>query len=168
VAGSSDGSRGGDLLTFLIRPRRLARLFDFALLAMSQRAPSHCARKRAKRCWSSSRLFAGSKPRCRLILETGYSKQRTGRKFLKLLRHRHTDLLLTELCLRNGVTGCQLEDEAREHLPDLRALFVTRYSENTAAANGFLELGIAMLTRQFAVEARARKMSDIPECERER
>jgi len=101
-------------------------------------------------------------------LETGYSKQRTGRKFLKLLRHRHTDLLLTELCLRNGVTGCQLEDEAREHLPDLRALFVTRYSENTAAANGFLELGIAMLTRQFAVEARARKMSDIPECERER
>ena len=42
-------------------------------------------------------------------------------------------------------------------------LFSTGYAENATMANGFLEPGMAMLTKPFAVDALMRKVSQIGE-----
>ena len=57
-----------------------------------------------------------------------------------------------------GLNGRQLADQAREHRPDLKVLFITGYAENATLANGFLEPGMEMITKPFAVEALASKI----------
>ncbi len=67
------------------------------------------------------------------------------------------DLLVTDVGLP-GLNGRQLADQARETRPGLKVLFITGYAENAAIASGFLEPGMAMITKPFAVEALARKV----------
>ena len=54
-----------------------------------------------------------------------------------------------------GMNGRQVADAARQHRPDLKILFITGYAENAAMANGFLEPGMEMVTKPFAVDALA-------------
>ena len=42
--------------------------------------------------------------------------------------------------------------------PDLKVLFITGYAENATIANGFLDPGMEMITKPFAVEALASKI----------
>jgi DNA-binding response OmpR family regulator len=56
------------------------------------------------------------------------------------------------------MNGRQLADQARERRPDLKVLFITGYAENATFANGFLDHGMAMITKPFAVEALANKI----------
>ena len=59
------------------------------------------------------------------------------------------------------MNGRQLADQARERRPDLKVLFITGYAENATLANGFLEPGMEMITKPFAVEALAARIGSI-------
>ena len=71
------------------------------------------------------------------------------------------DLLITDVGLPNGMNGRQLADAARTVRPDMQTLFITGYAENAAVGNGHLEPGMALLTKPFAMEALALKVSDM-------
>lgn len=72
------------------------------------------------------------------------------------------DLLITDIGLP-GLNGRQVVDAARQHRPELKVLFMTGYAENAATANGFLEPGMEMITKPFAVEALATRVRDMIE-----
>jgi CheY-like chemotaxis protein len=67
------------------------------------------------------------------------------------------DLLVTDIGLP-GLNGRQIADAARVDRPDLQVLFMTGYAENAALANGFLEPGMEMVTKPFAMEALATRI----------
>ena len=82
---------------------------------------------------------------------------------LKLLQSdMRLDLLVTDVGLP-GLNGRQLADFARQHRPDLKVLFMTGYAENATIANGFLEPGMEMITKPFAIEALATRIRDMIE-----
>jgi CheY-like chemotaxis protein/anti-sigma regulatory factor (Ser/Thr protein kinase) len=82
---------------------------------------------------------------------------------LKLLQSkRRIDLLITDVGLP-GINGRQLADQARERRPDLKVLFITGYAENATLANGFLEPGMAMMTKPFPVDGLMRKIRQLIE-----
>ncbi|MBO1907776.1 PAS domain-containing protein [Microvirga sp. 3-52] len=86
-----------------------------------------------------------------------------GTSGLKMLQSsRRIDLLVTDVGLP-GMNGRQLADQAREHRPDLKVLFITGYAENAAVASGFLEHGMEMITKPFAVEALAIRIREMIE-----
>ena len=77
---------------------------------------------------------------------------------LKILQSREQiDLVVTDVGLP-GLNGRQLADHARETRPDLKVLFITGYAENATLAAGFLDPGMEMITKPFAVEAFATKV----------
>ena len=82
---------------------------------------------------------------------------------LKLIQSRmRLDLLVTDIGLP-GLNGRQLADAARELRPDLKILFMTGYAENATIANGFLEPGMEMITKPFAIEALVTRIRDMIE-----
>ena len=56
------------------------------------------------------------------------------------------------------MNGRQVYDAARLKRPDLRVLFMTGYAENATLANGFLQPGMEMITKPFAMEKLASKV----------
>lgn len=70
------------------------------------------------------------------------------------------DLLVTDVGLP-GMNGRQIADAAREYRPGLKVLFITGYAGNAAMANGFLEPGMEMVTKPFAVDALAARIRDM-------
>jgi CheY-like chemotaxis protein len=77
---------------------------------------------------------------------------------LRILQSRkRIDLLVTDVGLP-GLNGRQLADQAREKRPDLKVLFITGYAANATAANGFLEPGMEIITKPFAIEALATRI----------
>jgi PAS domain S-box-containing protein len=84
-----------------------------------------------------------------------------GTEGLKILQSkRHIDLLITDVGLP-GLNGRQLADAAREQRRDLKVLFITGYAENATLAAGFLEPGMQMITKPFAVDALAQRIRAI-------
>jgi CheY-like chemotaxis protein len=80
---------------------------------------------------------------------------------LKLLQSgMHLDLLITDIGLP-GLNGRQVVDAARPLRPDLKVLFMTGYAENATIANGYLEPGMEMITKPFAIEALATRIRDM-------
>ena len=57
-----------------------------------------------------------------------------------------------------GSTGVSSPMQARETRPELKVLFITGYAENATLANGFLDPGMEMFTKPFAVEALATRI----------
>ena len=81
---------------------------------------------------------------------------------LKILESRaRVDLVISDIGLP-GLNGRQIIDLARERRPHLKVLFMTGYAEN-AAASGFLEPGMSMITKPFAMEALASRIREIVE-----
>ncbi|PTW48864.1 PAS domain-containing protein [Sphingomonas faeni] len=72
----------------------------------------------------------------------------------KLRTMERIDLLVTDIGLP-GLNGRQVADAGRALRPGLRVLFMTGYAENAALASGFLEPGMSMITKPFAMEALA-------------
>ena len=100
-----------------------------------------------------------------VLQELGYRavEAADGPSGLKLLQSdMQVDLLVTDIGLP-GLNGRELADQARARRPDLRVLFMTGYAENAAVANGFLDPGMAMITKPFAVEALATRIRDMIE-----
>ncbi|MET0742442.1 MAG: response regulator, partial [Microvirga sp.] len=80
---------------------------------------------------------------------------------LRILQSRErVDLLVTDVGLP-GINGRQLADQARQHRPALKVLFITGYAENATLANGFLDPGMNMITKPFAVEVLANRIRGI-------
>ncbi|HEV7255271.1 MAG TPA: PAS domain-containing protein [Mesorhizobium sp.] len=80
---------------------------------------------------------------------------------LKILESRHrVDLLVTDVGLP-GLNGRQLADAARAKRPGLKVLFMTGYAENAAINSGFLEPGMELITKPFAVDALASRIRAI-------
>jgi DNA-binding response OmpR family regulator len=63
------------------------------------------------------------------------------------------------------MNGRQVADAARARRPDMKVLVMTGYAENAAVANGFLEPGVSMLTKPFAMEALAARIRGIIEAD---
>ena len=70
------------------------------------------------------------------------------------------DLLVTDVGLP-GMNGRQMAEAARLQRPGLKILFMTGYAENAAVSGGFLEPGMELLTKPFAVDALAQRLSEI-------
>lgn len=89
-----------------------------------------------------------------------------GQQGLEVLHSdRRIDLLVTDIGLP-GLNGRQVADAARVRRPALKVLFMTGYAENAALASGFLEPGMAMITKPFAMEQLAARTREILEGER--
>ncbi|MBX3563457.1 MAG: PAS domain S-box protein [Sphingomonas sp.] len=104
-----------------------------------------------------------------LIVETlselGYRaiEAADGPKGVEILRSKkRIDLLVTDIGLP-GLNGRQVADAGREVRPGLKVLFMTGYAENAALASGFLEPGMTMITKPFAMEALATRIRGIIE-----
>ena len=94
------------------------------------------------------------------LTELGYAvlSAADGSEGLQLIRSmERIDLLVTDMGLP-GMGGQELADAARSLRPGLRVLFVTGYAENAALASGFLEPGMAMITKPFAMSALAQRI----------
>ncbi len=72
------------------------------------------------------------------------------------------DLLVTDIGLP-GLNGRQVADAARVTRPELKVLFMTGYAENAALASGFLEPGMALITKPFAMDILATRIREIIE-----
>jgi PAS domain S-box-containing protein len=69
------------------------------------------------------------------------------------------DLLVSDIGLP-GLNGRQLADAARVKRPNLKVLFVTGYAEN-AAGSSFLEPGMEMIAKPFAMDVLASKIREM-------
>jgi PAS domain S-box-containing protein len=77
---------------------------------------------------------------------------------LKILQSgQRVDLLVTDVGLP-GLNGRQLADATRLLRPDLKVLFMTGYAENAAINGGFLDPGMELITKPFAIEALVQKL----------
>jgi PAS domain S-box-containing protein len=97
--------------------------------------------------------------------ELGYQaiEAADGVKGLEILQSkRRIDLLVTDIGLP-GLNGRQMTDAARQVRPDLKVLFMTGYAENAALASGFLEPGMSMITKPFAMDILAGRIRAIIE-----
>lgn len=100
-----------------------------------------------------------------VLQELGYRaiQASDGPSGLKLLQSAmRLDLLVTDIGLP-GLNGRQVADAARQTRPDLKVLFMTGYAENATIANGFLEPGMEMITKPFAIDALVTRVRDIIE-----
>ena len=61
------------------------------------------------------------------------------------------DLLITDVGLPGGMNGRQLAGAARTTRSELKVLFVTGYAENAAIGHGFLDPGMQVITKPFAM-----------------
>ncbi|HEX7874399.1 MAG TPA: PAS domain-containing protein [Sphingobium sp.] len=102
-----------------------------------------------------------------VLAELGYRaiEASDGPKGLEVIQSaQRIDLLITDIGLP-GLNGRQVADAARIVRPDLKILFMTGYAENAALASGFLEPGMAMVTKPFAMEVLASRIRAIIEDE---
>ena len=82
-----------------------------------------------------------------------------GRSGLEILQsEQRVDLLVTDVGLP-GVNGRQMADAARVKRPDLKVLFMTGYAENAVIAHGFLDPGMEMIIKPFAIDMLAARVS---------
>lgn len=59
------------------------------------------------------------------------------------------------------MTGRQLADLAKAHLPDLKVLYTTGYTRNAVVHNGVLDPGTQMLPKPFGIDQLAAKVRSI-------
>jgi CheY-like chemotaxis protein len=95
-----------------------------------------------------------------VLRELGYQplEASDGPSGLALLQSdRRVDLLITDVGLP-GLNGRQVADAGRALRRGLKVLFMTGYAENTAAASGFLEPGMELMAKPFAMDALAARI----------
>lgn len=101
-----------------------------------------------------------------VLEEAGYRvvEAGDGPSGLKILQSdMRIDLLITDVGLPGGMNGRQVADAARATRPELKVLFVTGYAENAVVGNGHLDVGMAVITKPFEINALAARVRDIVE-----
>jgi CheY-like chemotaxis protein len=99
-----------------------------------------------------------------VLEELGYVsiEAEDGKAGLKILESkRHIDLLITDVGLPGGMNGRQLADAGAQLRPDLKILFITGYAENAVIGDGHLKRGMHVLTKPFAMETLANRVTSI-------
>ena len=87
-----------------------------------------------------------------------YLQAHDGRAAIPILQSsERIDLLVTDVGLPH-VNGRQLAEIARQTRPDLRVLFVTGYAEGATVRGGFLDPGMEMISKPFALDALATRI----------
>ncbi|MGH6965214.1 MAG: response regulator [Phenylobacterium sp.] len=130
--------------------------------------PSGLAASRPAKAGGKTVLVVEDEPSVRNLVidvlhERGYAtlEAADGQTGLQILQGRSTvDLLISDVGLP-GLNGRQLADAARAQRPDLPILFMTGYAENAAIAGGFLEPGMEMITKPFAVDVLVGRVASI-------
>lgn len=74
-----------------------------------------------------------------------------------LQSERRVDLMLSDVMLPH-INGRKLAEIARASRPDLKVLFVTGYAEDAAIRGDFLDAGMDLLTKPFALDALGSKV----------
>ena len=95
--------------------------------------------------------------------ELGYQGIETadGRQAVPILESsRHIDLLISDVGLP-GLNGRQLAEIARERRPDLPILFMTGYAKQAADQAAFLDGGMEIIGKPFAIEQLGRRIGEI-------
>jgi CheY-like chemotaxis protein len=81
-----------------------------------------------------------------------------GPSALRILESKaRVDLLVSDVGLP-GMNGRQVYDAAIASRPDLKVLFMTGYAENAALSKGFLQPGMELITKPFAMEQLASRI----------
>jgi PAS domain S-box-containing protein len=114
-------------------------------------------------------LIVDDEPTVRMLVtetlaELGYAaiEAADGMSGLKVLQSNvRIDLLITDVGLPGGMNGRQMADAARASRPGLKVLFITGYAEDAAVNSGYLEVGMHVLTKPFAMQALARRIKTI-------
>lgn len=111
-------------------------------------------------------LIVDDEPSVRLLLieildDLGYAwieaeDSATGLKILQ--SDARIDLLISDVGLPGGMNGRQMADAGCVARPGLPVLFITGYAENAVLNNGYLEPGMAVLTKPFSIEAIAERI----------
>ncbi len=79
-----------------------------------------------------------------------------------LQSNRRIDLMVSDVMLPH-INGRKLAEIARVSRPDLKVLFVTGYAENATFRAGFLDPGMDMLTKPFALDDLGAKVRNMIE-----
>ncbi len=79
-----------------------------------------------------------------------------------LASRRRIDLLVSDVGLP-GMNGRQLAEVARQSRPGLPVLFMTGYAENATIRSGFLDDGMQMVTKPFALDVMALRIREMIE-----
>jgi len=98
-----------------------------------------------------------------VLEELGYRTIETesGRDATPILQStRAIDLMISDVGLP-GLNGRQLAEIARETRPGLPILFMTGYAEQAADQAAFLEPGMEIITKPFAIEQLAKRIDAI-------
>jgi DNA-binding response OmpR family regulator len=74
-----------------------------------------------------------------------------------LQSERRIDLLISDVVLPH-ISGRKLAELGRSLRPDLKVLFVTGYAEQATIRGKFLDAGMDMLTKPFALDALGAKV----------
>ena len=118
---------------------------------------------------SKTVLVVDDEPTVRMLVvevleDLGYAaiEAADGAAGLDVLRSEaRVDLLVSDVGLPGGMNGRQVADAGRAMRPGLRVLFITGYAENAVVGNGYLDPGMHVLTKPFAMEALASCIKDI-------
>jgi PAS domain S-box-containing protein len=116
-------------------------------------------------------LIIDDEPTVRMLMvevleEAGYTaiEAADGPAGLRILQSDiRIDLPITDVGLPGGMNGRQVADAARATRPDLKVLFVTGYAENAAIGNGYLDAGMQVITKPFAMAALGNKAREMIE-----
>jgi len=98
-----------------------------------------------------------------VLEELGYRGIETadGRQAVPVLESsRHIDLLISDVGLP-GLNGRQLAEIARERRPDLPILFMTGYAKQAADQAAFLDGGMEIISKPFAIDQLGRRIGEI-------
>jgi PAS domain S-box-containing protein len=98
-----------------------------------------------------------------VLEELGYQAIETadGRQAVPILQSsRHLDLLISDVGLP-GLNGRQLAEIAREQRPGLPILFMTGYARQAADQAEFLDGGMEIISKPFAIEQLGRRIGEI-------
>jgi len=114
-------------------------------------------------------LVVDDEPTVRLLMvdvlqDAGYRvlEAADGPSGLKILASdSRIDLLVTDVGLPGGMNGRQVADAGRVFRPALKVLFITGYAENAVIGNGFLDPGMQVITKPFAIDALAKRVRDM-------
>ncbi|MBX9932738.1 MAG: response regulator [Methylobacterium sp.] len=101
-----------------------------------------------------------------VLTDAGYTAMEAadGPAALRLLQsYAHIDLLVTDVGLPGGLNGRQVADAGRLTRPDLKVLFITGYADNAVIGNGYLDPGMQIVTKPFAIDALRDKIREILE-----
>lgn len=71
------------------------------------------------------------------------------------------DMLITDVGLPGGMNGRQLADLVRQQYPQLPVLFVTGYAHQADRDGAFLDVGMHMITKPFAIDDLGRRVAHI-------